>query len=81
MFVYSPDSHKEQLREKFSQKAPSFKERTGRGGRVPSWNWIIAPGRVFSSGDDFELFLDGFCYQGLSLGHPRLSLTDCTSEV
>jgi hypothetical protein len=58
MSVYSPESFKNELREKFSQDRPSFVERPGRGTPRPSWNWVIAPGRVFSTGEDFEIFLD-----------------------
>lgn len=58
MFIYAPDSYKQELHDKFTQHSPDFKEHTGYGKKRPSWNWVIAPGRVFSTRDDFELFLD-----------------------
>ena len=58
MFIYAPRSHKQALRDKFAQDSPDFIEATGAGGRMPSFNWVIGPGRVFSTRDDFELFLD-----------------------
>ncbi|MFH0960501.1 MAG: hypothetical protein V1897_17575, partial [Pseudomonadota bacterium] len=58
MFIYAPDSYKKELRGKFAQDSPDFKEHTGYGKKRPSWNWVIGPGRVFSTRDDFELFLD-----------------------
>jgi len=58
MFIYAPDSHKKELHDKFSQHAPSFDEDNGYGKIRPSWNWVIGPGRVFSTRNDFELFLD-----------------------
>lgn len=47
MFLYVPESFKHELREKFSEEAPDF----------ASWNWVIAPGRVFSTRTDIELFI------------------------
>ena len=58
MFIYAPDFFKNELREKFSQDRPSFVERRLNGRPGPSWNWVIAPGRVFSTSEDFELFID-----------------------
>jgi len=58
MFIYAPESFKQELRDKFSQDRPSFVERSLRGRPRPSWNWVIAPGRAFSTADDFELFID-----------------------
>ena len=58
MFIYAPEFYKQELRDKFSQDTPSFDERTRYRTLRPSWNWVIGPGRVFSSKDDFELFID-----------------------
>jgi hypothetical protein len=58
MFIYAPEFFKQELRDKYSQDNPSFAERILRGSPRPSWNWVIAPGRVFSTADDFELFID-----------------------
>lgn len=48
MFVYAPESFKEELRQKYRAERPDF----------VSWNWVIAPGRVFSVRRDIELFLE-----------------------
>lgn len=69
MFIYTSDNFKNQLRDKFVQIKPSFKERTEYGRKRPSWNWVIAPGRVFSTKDDFEIFLD-FMISHASEGYP-----------
>ena len=58
MFIYAPNSYKQELRDKLTQDKPSFNENTGYGRKRPSWNWIIGPGRVFSTRYDFELFID-----------------------
>ena len=70
MFVYAPESFKQELRSKFSQDEPSFVERVLRGRPRPSWNWVIAPGRVFSTADDFELFVDFIIEKGKN-GYPE----------
>jgi hypothetical protein len=70
MFVYAPESFKQELRDKFSQDEPSFVERVLGGRPRPSWNWVIAPGRVFSTADDFELFVDFIIKHGKS-GYPE----------
>jgi hypothetical protein len=70
MFVYAPETFKNELREKFDQDQPSFVERQLRGRPRPSWNWVIAPGRVFSTSDDFELFVDFMLKQGED-GYPK----------
>jgi len=69
MFIYAPDFFKQELQDKFSQHMPSFKERTRYGNRRPSWNWVIGPGRVFSTRNDFELFLD-FMIAHSDAGYP-----------
>ena len=48
MFVYAPEAYREALRKQFSIVNP----------QIDSWNWIIAPGRVFSSSEDFSLFVE-----------------------
>ena len=48
MFVYAPESYRQELREKFSEQDPDF----------DSWNWVIGPGRVFSTRKDFGLFVE-----------------------
>jgi hypothetical protein len=48
MFIYAPESFKQELRDKFSADAPT----------LDSWNWAIAPGRVFSTRADFSLFAE-----------------------
>jgi len=69
MFIYAPDSYKQDLRDKFTKDAPSFHEKTAYGRKRPSWNWVIAPGRVFSTRDDFELFID-FMLSHAEEGYP-----------
>ena len=70
MFVYAPLSFREELREKFRQQHPSFNERVLGGRPRPSWNWVIAPGRVFSTAADFELFVDFMIRNGQD-GYPK----------
>ena len=69
MFIYAPDSYKQELRNKFVQRSPSFEEPTGYGRRRPSFNWVIGPGRVFSTKEDFELFID-FIIKHSNDGYP-----------
>ena len=69
MFIYAPESFKQELRDKFSEENPSFVERVLQGRPRPSWNWVIAPGRVFSSADDFELYVD-FIIKHSQNGYP-----------
>jgi len=69
MFIYAPESYKQELRGKFAQRSPAFEEHTGSGKKRPSWNWIIGPGRVFSTSNDFELFLD-FIIEHSKDGYP-----------
>lgn len=69
MFIYAPNSYKQELRDKLKQNTPSFNENTGYGRKRPSWNWIIGPGRVFSTREDFELFLD-FMISHADVGYP-----------
>ncbi len=54
MFVYAPVSFKEELRRKYSEERPVFSNGVG----LPSWNWAYAPGRVFSTRADIQLFAD-----------------------
>lgn len=69
MFIYAPESYKQELRGKFAQHSPAFEEHSGYGKTRPSWNWVIGPGRVFSTSNDFELFLD-FIIEHSNDGYP-----------
>lgn len=69
MFIYAPESHKEEMRRKFSASNPSLNELNNGGALVPSFNWVIGPGRVFSTREDFIIFMD-FMHRHASSGYP-----------
>jgi len=48
MFIYAPNTYKQELRQRFSDPHPI----------IDNWNWVIGPGRVFSTREDFSLFVD-----------------------
>ncbi len=48
MFIYAPESYRQELRQRFANPHPI----------INSWNWVIGPGRVFATGEDFSLFVD-----------------------
>jgi len=61
LFIYTPESFLNELRDIFSSKNPD----------INSWNTVFAPGRTFYKAKDFQLFLDFIIRKSKQNGYPN----------
>ncbi len=67
LFLYAPTSHLRDIRDKYTRPDPDFRISVGS---LPCWSYGYAPGRLFSSADDFKLFTDWLFEHSQEHGYP-----------